>query len=135
MMYRTLKRLSNFTRHARLQVPFVSNKDQIMRIARANELIVSERLNTPRASARNVLAGGAQVAVPLEGLIDFAQERERLGRERDKLQKEATKLEAQLANPNFAERAPVEKVNEAKARLQDIAVRTTSLAATMEIFQ
>jgi valyl-tRNA synthetase len=114
---------------------FEANKDQIMRIARASELVVSERLDAPRASARNVLAGGAEVAVPLEGLIDFAQERTRLERERDKLTKEGAKLEAQLANPNFAERAPVEKVNEARARLQDIAQRNASLEATMEIFQ
>jgi valyl-tRNA synthetase len=118
-----------------LRAVFEANKDQIMRIARASELVVRERLEAPRASARNVLAGGAEVAVPLEGLIDFAQERERLGGERDKLQKEASKLEAQLANPQFAERAPVEKVNEAKARLQDIAARTASLEATMEIFK
>ncbi|MBA3804358.1 MAG: hypothetical protein H0X14_01405, partial [Acidobacteria bacterium] len=79
-----------------------------------------------------VLAGGAEVAVPLEGLIDFAQERDRLGREREKLEKEAGKLEAQLANPQFAERAPAEKVEEIRARLQDIAQRSAALQQMME---
>ena len=73
--------------------------------------------------AVSLLAGGAEVAVPLEGLIDFTQERERLSREREKLQKESAKLEAQLANPQFAERAPTEKANETRERLADIAQR------------
>ncbi len=34
--------------------------------------------------------GGAEVAIPLEGLIDFEQERQRLGKELDKLQAEAS---------------------------------------------
>jgi valyl-tRNA synthetase len=81
-----------------------------------------------------VLAGGAEVAVPLEGLIDFAKERERLGNEREKLEKEAAKLEAQLANQNFVARAPAEKVEELRQRLADIAQRTAMLAQTMEAF-
>jgi valyl-tRNA synthetase len=79
-----------------------------------------------------VLAGGAEVAVPLEGLIDFAQERDRLGREREKLSKEAEKIEAQLANPNFVGRAPAEKVEELRQRAADIAQRIRMLAETLE---
>ncbi|MDT5063628.1 MAG: valyl-tRNA synthetase [Acidobacteriota bacterium] len=107
-----------------LREVFAANRDQIARLARASEIQINERLDAPRASARAVLAGGAEVAVPLEGLIDFEQERERLAREREKLEKEAAKLEAQLANPQFAERAPAEKVGEVKERLADIAQRT-----------
>ena len=86
----------------------------------------------PRASARAVLAGGAEVAVPLAGLIDFAQERARLAREKEKLQKEAAKLEAQLGNNDFVARAPVEKVEELRTRIGDIAQRTTSLDQILE---
>ena len=107
--------------------------DQIRRLTRAEKFRRADSLShVPRASARAVLAGGAEVAVPLEGLIDFAQERERLGREREKLQKEAAKLEAQLANPQFSERAPAEKVKEVRDRLDDIAQRTTALQQMVE---
>lgn len=75
----------------------------------------------PKASARAILAGGAEVAVPLEGLVDFDQERQRLSKEKEKLAAEASKLEGQLANPQFAERAPAEKVAELRARIADIA--------------
>jgi valyl-tRNA synthetase len=116
----------------KLRAVFNASTDQIARLARASDIVVRERLDAPRASARAVLAGGAEVAVPLEGLIDFAQERARLERERDKLQKEAARLEAQLANPQFTERAPVEKVNELRERLVDITQRLRALAETLE---
>ena len=73
--------------------------------------------------------------MPLEGLIDFEQERQRLRKERAKLEAESEKLEAQLANPQFAERAPAEKVNEARARIADIAQRITQLDQTIENLQ
>ena len=116
----------------KLREVFGANTDQIARLARASDIAVRERLDAPRASARAVLSGGAEVAVPLEGLIDFAQERARLERERDKLQKEAARLDAQLANPQFTERAPAEKVNELRERLADITGRLRTLSETLE---
>jgi valyl-tRNA synthetase len=110
----------------------LSAKEQIMRIARASEVAIGE---APKASARAVLAGGAELAVPLEGLIDFEQERQRLKREQEKLQAEAAKLEAQLSNPNFVERAPAERVDEVRARIADIAQRSSQLQQTVENLQ
>lgn len=111
---------------------FSANADQIVRIARVSNIQIGEKLNVPRASARAVLAGGADVAVPLEGLIDFVQERARLGRDREKLQAEAAKLNTQLGNTQFVERAPAEKVSELKSRLQDISARVSALDETLE---
>ncbi|HYY58840.1 MAG TPA: class I tRNA ligase family protein, partial [Pyrinomonadaceae bacterium] len=110
-----------------------TNTGRIIRLTRASGFRrVNSLSQVPRASARAVLSDGVEIAVPLEGLIDFAQERDRLGRERDKLQKEAAKLEAQLANPQFAERAPAEKVKEVRDRLDDIAQRAAALQQMME---
>ncbi|HKU77667.1 MAG TPA: valine--tRNA ligase, partial [Pyrinomonadaceae bacterium] len=114
---------------------FSSAREQISRLVRASELTVSERLDAPKASARAVLSGGAELAVPLEGLIDFEQERRRLHREQEKLQAEATKLEAQLGNPNFVERAPVERVNEVRERIAAIAQQSSQLQQTVENLQ
>ncbi len=115
----------------KLRTVFSANESQIRRLARASMFSVSETLDAPKASARAVLVGGAEVAVPLAGLIDFAQERQRLNKEKEKLAAEAAKLEAQLANPQFAERAPAEKVNEVRERIADIAQRLTQLDQTM----
>jgi valyl-tRNA synthetase len=115
-----------------LRSVFESSKDQIARLTRAGQVAINDGRETPKASARAVLAGGAEVAIPLEGLIDFAQERARLAREKEKLQKEAAKLEAQLGNPDFVERAPAEKVEELGSRIADIAQRTAAMDQMME---
>jgi valyl-tRNA synthetase len=111
---------------------FESSREQLARLARTSEILIREGLDAPRASARAVLAGGAEVAVPLEGLIDFETERARLSREMEKLQKESGKLEAQLGNPQFVERAPAEKVSELRERLGDITERSRRLTETLE---
>jgi valyl-tRNA synthetase len=116
----------------KLRAVFEASRDQVARLARTSEIRISERLEAPRASARAVLAGGAEVAVPLEGLIDFAEERARLERERGKLQTEAARLEAQLANPQFVERAPAEKVGELRERLTDVTSRIKTLGEMLE---
>jgi valyl-tRNA synthetase len=114
---------------------FESAREQISRLVRASEVSIGERLEAPRASARAVLTGGAELAVPLEGLIDFEQERRRLQREQEKLQAEAAKLEAQLGNPNFVSRAPVERVNEVRERIAAIAQQSSQLQQTVENLQ
>ena len=110
-----------------LQTVFQASSDQIARLTRAAQVSIDGNVEMPKASARAVLAGGAEVAVPLEGLIDFEQERARLRREQEKLQQEAAKLEAQLGNSDFVARAPAEKVEELRARIDDIAQRTVAL--------
>jgi valyl-tRNA synthetase len=111
---------------------FESSTDQIDRIARASEIMIGSDVETPSASARAVLVGGAEVAVPLEGVVDFAQERERLGKELEKLEKEDERLKSQLANEQFIERAPAEKVAEIRERVSDIAQRLKALAEMLE---
>ena len=114
---------------------FWAAREQISCLVRASEVSIQEHLEAPRASARAVLTGGTELAVPLEGLIDFEQERRRLQREQEKLQAEAAKLEAQLGNPNFVSRAPAERVNEVRARIADIAQQSSQLQQTVENLQ
>lgn len=124
------------TSDERLNEIFGNNSAQIVRLTRASEMKYARGTDSsveiPRASARAVLAGGAEVAVPLDGLIDFGQERSRLTREKEKLQKEATKLEAQLGNSDFVARAPAEKVEELRSRIADIGQRTVALDQMIE---
>jgi len=112
---------------------FDASMTQIKRLARARRVnFTSTMSDVPRHSARAVLAGGVEVALPLEGLIDFEQERARVEKEREKLRKEAERLEAQLSNPQFTERAPAEKVAELRQRVADIAQRMKALEQTLE---
>ncbi|HYN86025.1 MAG TPA: class I tRNA ligase family protein, partial [Pyrinomonadaceae bacterium] len=115
---------------------FGASVPQIMRLTRASDVALFDEMpELPRASARQALSGGVEVAVPLEGLIDFAREAERIGREREKLGKELEKLEAQLANPQFTGRAPAEKVAELRQRADDVRQRISALREMQEALQ
>ena len=61
---------------------------------------------------------GAAFALPLEGLIDIAEEKVRLAKGLDKLMKEIGGLKGRLGNPNFVKSAPEEVIEEARANLE-----------------
>ena len=60
----------------------------------------------------------ASVYVPLEELIDFEQEKERLKKEEEKLKKEIARAQGMLNNEKFVSKAPQAKVEEEKAKLE-----------------
>ncbi len=115
-----------------LQKTFKSNEAQILKLARAEQLNLSETLNVPKASARAVLTGGAEIALPLEGLIDFDKERERLENQLEKLSTENERLAKQLSNQSFVEKAPPEKVQEIRDRVFEIEQQTKALKQNLE---
>ena len=57
--------------------------------------------------------------LPLEGLVDFEAEVERLTKEAEKIEKEIEKANAKLSNPNFAAKAPPAVVDEHRKRLAE----------------
>jgi valyl-tRNA synthetase len=111
---------------------FRANEAQILKLARAEKLVIGDALDVPKASAKAVLTGGAEIAVPLEGLIDFDKERERLQNQIAKLDVELLRLTGQLSNANFVERAPAEKVQELSDRKAEIELQTAAINASLE---
>src|SRR5439155_6942390 len=87
-----------------MQSVFKANEAQILKLAKAENLVITDELDVPRASAKAV-TNDAAIAVPLEGLIDFDKERERLNNQIAKLLEEKGRLDGQLSNLNFVERA------------------------------
>src|SRR4029078_2146076 len=110
---------------------FAANESQIKKLARADTIVLDSLLDVPKASAKAVLTGGAEIAVPLEGLIDFDKERERLQNQIAKLDTELQRLNGQLSNANFVERAPTEKVQELKDRKIEIERQKQALAQSL----
>ncbi len=117
---------------AETQSTLAANEAQIKKLARADMLVLGEILNVPKASAKAVLTGGAEIAVPLEGLIDFDKECERLQNQIAKLDAELQRLNGQLSNANFVERAPAEKVRELRERKSEIEQQTATLNTNLE---
>ncbi|HVF46850.1 MAG TPA: valine--tRNA ligase, partial [Pyrinomonadaceae bacterium] len=112
---------------ALMQGVYGANESQILKLARAESLVISDVLQAPKASAKAVTAK-ASIAVPLEGLIDFGKERERISNQIAKLTEEKSRLDGQLANANFVERAPAEKVEGIRTRSAELEEQLATLA-------
>jgi valyl-tRNA synthetase len=93
---------------------FQRNETLIKRLARVDNVTEGA---APKGSIA-VNAEGAAYAIPLQGLIDIAEEKSRLQKAHDKLQKEIGGLKGRLDNPNFAKSAPEDVVMEARANLE-----------------
>lgn len=73
----------------------------------------------PRAGTPFVVTPLGEVFLPLEGLVDFAAERERLGKEIARLESELQTVRNKLSNENFVKRAPGPVVEEHRRRELD----------------
>lgn len=116
---------------AELREVFAANESQILKLARAASLTVVGDLDVPKASAKAVTSDAA-VAVPLEGLIDFDKERSRLRNAIAKFGEEKARLDAQLSNTNFVERAPAEKVTALRDRSTELDAQITAMQGNLE---
>jgi len=85
----------------------------------AEALEVNESYQAPKGTpaARTELG---EIFLPLEGHIDVAAEKVRLGKERDKLQSDIEKTEQKLANPNFVQKVPPQVLAETQQRDLDL---------------
>lgn len=115
---------------AGVQDVFRANEAQILKLARAERLVITDALDVPRASAKAV-TNDAAIAVPLEGLIDFDVERTRLSNQIAKLTEEKSRLDGQLSNANFVERAPAEKVDALRERQEELEGQVNTLRTNL----
>ncbi len=116
---------------AAMQSVFKANEAQILKLAKAESLVIADALDVPKASARAV-TNDASIAVPLIGLIDFDVERTRLAGQIAKLTDEKTRLDGQLSNTNFVERAPADKVQELRDRQTELNDQIATLNNNLE---
>jgi len=93
------------------------------------------KIESGYAAAQGVpvaLTSLGKLYLPLDGLIDVAAERDRLGKELAKADDELKKVNAKLSNENFVSRAPDEVVAEMKERRKQWQVRCEELKRMME---
>jgi valyl-tRNA synthetase len=95
-------------------------ENEILRLARLSSISFEDRV--PRASAQIVL-GEATVALPLEGVINFAAETARLVKEQERIEKELASISGRLNNPGFVAKAPEDVLVETRERKADLEVQ------------
>ena len=92
---------------------------QLRPLARIETLTVSRDGSRPQVAASSVVQG-AEVFLPLEGLIDLGEERERLTRDASKLLDELEGVKRKLRNQDFLNKARPDVVEKEKLRLAQL---------------
>jgi valyl-tRNA synthetase len=83
------------------------------------------------AGALQLVVDEATFVLPLGGVVDLEQERQRLGKELAKAQAELARFDQKLANPRFLDRAPAEVVEEQRLRRAEALQAREKLAAAL----
>jgi valyl-tRNA synthetase len=113
---------------AETKVRFATHDETIRRLARVETIDFG---TLPSGSVQIVL-DEATVGLPLQGVIDFGAEQERLKREINKVQSEIVQITTKLANEKFVSRAPTHVVEEQRERKDEAEATVAKLAQAIE---
>ena len=94
------------------------NKAYIEKFCNPEQLVIGEQVATPEKSMTAVVTG-AELFLPLAGLINLEEEIARLEKELDKWAKEVKLVSGKLSNENFVKKAPEALVAKEREKLAD----------------
>jgi valyl-tRNA synthetase len=103
-----------------------STRATVARLARASLTLHGKAPEGTAAHA--ILRGGAELVVPLAGLVDVAKECQRLKGELQTLEKQIASRAGRLGNKNYVERAPPDVVASDRATLDEMMAKRGQLS-------
>ncbi|MBY0000945.1 valine--tRNA ligase [Priestia aryabhattai] len=101
-----------------IQNQLEKNRAYVERFCNPSELVISTDVSLDE-KAMTAVVTGAELILPLEGLINIEEEIARLEKEYDKLNKEVERVQKKLNNQGFIAKAPAKVVEEERAKEQD----------------
>lgn len=106
------------------------NEDYIKRLAKIEKISFEKDAKRPKNSALAV-AGGFEIFLPLEGLIDIEKEKARLTKEMANANSEVERTSAMLKNENFIKRAPEAEIEKIKIRLNEAEMKIEKITDSL----
>lgn len=93
-------------------------KGFMLKLGFGKNLIIQKNKENIQENAISILKDGIELYMPQEGIIDFEEEEKRKEEEKKKIEFEIQRAEKMLSNPGFVNKAPKEKVEQEKAKLE-----------------
>lgn len=94
----------------------VEQAEYLVALASCSEVVLAEASNGIPEDSVSAVIHGAELFLPLDDLIDYAKEVERLSKEKSKLEKEVSRVEQKLSNEGFVKKAPPHLIDEEKEK-------------------
>lgn len=111
-----------------------SNETYIQRFCNTSQLEISTTLPVPDKAMTSIVTG-AELYLPLAGLIDIAQEVARLEKEVKNLQSEVDRVDKKLSNEGFVAKAPAKVIEEERAKQKDYSDKLAKVLARIQELQ
>ncbi|ENH97944.1 valyl-tRNA ligase [Gracilibacillus halophilus YIM-C55.5] len=103
---------------AETKVQLEENRVYLDHFCNPSELTIATSIQAPE-KAMSAVVTGAEIYLPLEGLIDIEKEVARLEAELEKLNQEVERVDKKLANDGFVNKAPAHIVDAEKEKQKD----------------
>lgn len=110
------------------------NEIYIQRFCGTSLLAIDPSMQSPD-KAMTAIVTGAELFLPLSGLIDITQELARLNKELQVLNSEVERVEKKLANEGFVNKAPAKVIEEEKAKLLDYSAKRDKVLSRLAELQ
>lgn len=107
------------------------NSEYVTRFCNPSELTIGTELEIS-GEVMTAVISGAEVILPLKGLINIDDEIKRLEKEMEKLQKEVERVEKKLANGGFVAKAPEHVIEAERQKGKDYATQLETVQKRME---
>ncbi|MCS1351451.1 valine--tRNA ligase [Mechercharimyces sp. CAU 1602] len=111
-----------------------NSREAIQRLCQTKKLEIGTQIEQP-ARAMSAVVTGAEIFLPLEGLIDISQTIARLEAEKKKLDQEVLRVEKKLSNKGFVSKAPAHVVEEEKRKGEEYAEKRSKVIARLQELQ
>ena len=98
------------------------------RFCNPEEFQLATEVETPDKAMTSIVTG-AEIILPLEGLINLEEEIARLQKEWEKLNKEVERVQKKLGNEGFIKKAPEKVIEEEKAKEKDYTEKRAAVEA------
>jgi valyl-tRNA synthetase len=112
----------------------LKNRSILEKLENLKSLTVSTEIEKPKVYSSSIV-GGNEIFVPLEGLVDFGKERERIQKEIDRLEGFLNGIEKKLANKGFVNNAPENVVELEKKKKSDTEDSLAKLREQLKDFE
>ena len=106
---------------------FEAIESYIKRMAKVENISYAPATAPVPDKCATAVVSASKIAIPLENLIDFNAEIARQEKKLAKLEGERKSLEGRINNPKFVANAPVELINQTKARIDEILVQEKAI--------
>ncbi|MCC3866020.1 valine--tRNA ligase [Terrisporobacter petrolearius] len=109
-----------------------ATREYFVTLASASMVEIADNENNIPEDAVSVVIDGVKIFIPLDELVDFQKEKERLTKEKAKLEGEIKRVNGKLSNQGFLAKAPESLVNEEKAKKEKFEEMMKSVVERLE---